>query len=234
MWWILAAVVVLVVIGVVVGVMTAPKASEMAAAEAELQQRTGLVDMKSPEGEVRVANRPLGTLRYEHHTRVQGPEVVATGFWRLEPSQPLRARLQLVERRLAPQSVGGQVTKAVADAVMRSSRTVSIVYPGPVPIGVQALDERFVAFTDDPSLLAKLGDADLSARLLGCAELDLRVDAQGVTLNDPSRFNLGSWMAPSSETNAAEVLRATIVAHERAIALVEHVATRLGADAAYR
>ena len=49
MWWILAAVVVLVVIGVVVGVMTAPKASEVAAAEQELQQRTGLFDMKSPE-----------------------------------------------------------------------------------------------------------------------------------------------------------------------------------------
>lgn len=237
MLWVAVGLGVLLVVGVAIGMATATKPEELAAAQAELRARTGLVPVEGAEGTSLLATRELGRVRYEQRSHVAGAEVISVGYWRLEPTQPLAPRLRLIEHRLAPTSLGERAAKAVADAVLRSSRKATTDLPGPVPIGVPSLDERFAAFTDDPAALAKLvSDPALVSQLLTCAELDLAIGADGVTLHDPARLNLGAWMAPGSalETNAANVARDTIVAHERAIALLEHVASRLGAGSAYR
>lgn len=237
MIWVVVGIGVLIVAGVALGMATATKPEDLAAARAELRQRTGLAEVDGAEGTSLLAMRELGRVRYEHHSRVEGAEAISVGYWRLEPRQPLGVRLRLIERRLVPQSAGGRLTKAAADAVTGSRRTATTDLPGPVPIGVASLDDRVLAFTDEPAAVAKLSsDPALVAQLLACPELDLAIGPEGVTLNDPTRLNLGALMGPVSalETSAAVTARATIVAHERAIALLEHVASRLGSTAAYR
>jgi hypothetical protein len=94
-----------------------------------------------------------------------------------------------------------------------------------------------VAFAEDAGALAKLAaDRELAPLLLACPELDLSVGPEGVTLEDPTRLNLGALMDPVAalETDGRAVARASIVAHERVIALLERVARRLGPDTAYR
>lgn len=237
MLWVVIGIGVFFVFGIGLGMGTATKPGDLEAARAELKQRTGLAHVPGNDGILLVAARELGRVRYEHRSHAEGPTDVSVGHWHLEPAQPLRARLRLIERRLAPVSTGERVAKAAADALMRSSRKVTITLPGPVPIGVPALDERIVAFTDDPASLATLvSDPALVAQLLACAELDLAVGPEGVTLHDPTRLNIGALMDPvrMGETNGAVVARATIVAHEKAIALLERVASRLGPSAVYR
>jgi len=237
MVWVLVGLGVLLVLGIVLGVVTAPKPGAAGAVEAELRERTGLAPVDNAAGTHLAGTRDLGTVRYEHRSHSEGGKDVSVGYWRLEPRDPPTVGLQLIERRLVPESVAARAARAVADEVMGSRRTVQILYPGPVPIGVPALDERFLAFADDSAAVARLAaDPELPTQLLACAELDLCVSAEGVTLHDPARLNLGALMGPVSalETDAAVVARATIVAHERVIALLQRVASRLGPRDGYR
>jgi hypothetical protein len=237
MLWVAIGVVVLLVIGVALGVATAADPDALTAARAELRRRTGLLEVQGSEGTSLIATRALGRVRYEHRSHTEGSTEISVGSWRLEPTQPLRVRLRLIEKRLAPQSPGKRAVAAATDAVMGSRRTVGLELPGPVPIGEPSLDARFLAFTDEPSVLVKIAaDPQLVAQLLACAELDLVLGPEGVTLHDPARLNLGALMAPVSplKTQAAVVARATIVAHERVLALLEHIASRVGNGVTYR
>jgi len=147
----------------------------------------------------------------------QGNQQVQQRFWRLILAKPPVVTWQLAERSLSG------VGKAAKELLTKQRRSFTAVFPGPVPIGDEALDERFILYTEEPDSVRRiLCGEELRPLLLQCAEVELSVDAQKVVFNDPSNKNIqaaygGHTGALATGLNAAPSIRAGTVVHQRMI-----------------
>jgi hypothetical protein len=165
---------------------------------------------------------------------MQGSRVDDRGYsywcrWVASLPAPPRAPFHVADRSLA--SFG----KAVREAFSNTRREWHALYPHAVPTGIPAVDERFVVFGLDPNAVREVFHRNpaLVAALLGCTEVDLRIDAQTAAFADPAQENINAAMGGTVGQMAigfdyAKRLDMTLPVHDR-IAEVLALAARAAA-----
>lgn len=101
--------------------------------------------------------------------------------WSTPLPQPPRIGLQIVEK-------GRNGKPSVLENRSYEWRQL---FPQQVPLADPELEQRFTVYGNDPALVrTALGANGVKAALLGCKQVDLSVDAEGVVFSDPFRENI--------------------------------------------
>jgi hypothetical protein len=108
--------------------------------------------------------------------------------WTAPIAAPPRVPFHIADKSLA--SLG----KAVREAFSNTTRHWQARYPHPVETGIPAIDSRFVVYGTDPNAVRYVLQQNpaLVAALMQATEVDLWVDAQNATFNDPAQKNINA------------------------------------------
>jgi hypothetical protein len=180
------------------------------AARAEFQQQVGYeyVSALTPKASpARRKTTPEGIFTHYFSVYSEPGATVTVQTWELASPQP-RTGFQLVEKKLV------STTRALLNLVGPFQRTLTVVYPGPFPLGEADLDARFALYTDDVAAArAIVRQPELRQELLAFASVTLLIDEAGAMFCDPTDANVWACGASRTDVNPALAVRSAIKVH---------------------
>jgi hypothetical protein len=104
-----------------------------------------------------------------------------------------------------------------------TKRILTIIYPGPHPIGDAELDRFSLYATNVPGAIAVIRQVAVRKALLSLASVSLIVDRTGASFADPSDTNVYAFGASRTDVNPAPAIRSAIRVHRTIEELVNQV-----------
>jgi hypothetical protein len=155
----------------------------------------------------RCKETPDGVLTHYFEVYSEAGATVTAQAWRLESPQQ-RTSFQLVEKKLVSTS------RALLNLVGPFKRTVTLIYPGPFPIGDADLDARFALYANDAAAASVIvRQPELRRGLLELAWVALLVDESGSIFCDPTDANVYAWGASRMQVSPAPAIRSAAKVH---------------------
>ncbi|HZE98022.1 MAG TPA: hypothetical protein VE981_13415 [Planctomycetota bacterium] len=215
MGWILAGVVVLVLVGALLLFIrkVAGMKGEVDAARAEFLQKVGYeyasgLTVGKPAGREKIT--PDGKFSYHYEVYSEGGKRITAQGWELAASKPPRVTLQLIDKSL----IGAR--QALMNLVGPVKRSMTVVYPGPHPIGDAELDARFALHSPNAEAAADfVRKPEMKKALLELVSVTLLVSDSGASFGDPGDANVYAPGSGASRTdlNPAPSIRSAARVH---------------------
>ena len=167
----------------------------------------------------REKSTPQGKFTHYFEVYSEGNARITAQSWRLDTSTPPRTAFQLVDKKL----VGNM--RAFVNLIGPIKHTLTIVYPGPYPIGDAELDGRFALYSSDvPSACAVIQQPEVRKALLDLVSVSLIVDESGARFADPGDANVYASGASRVDVNPTPAIRSATRVHLAVERLLERTA----------